>query len=167
MTFGDVYVQMSVPPLPAGTGLSQQKYTDLVKAAVNDLLTQNGMVGIRTTWIGRSDVPTDPAYNASYVMGLLDETDIDTSKVSLAAGPTSATEYCIVSTSEVYCYGGLTPTWTGSPASNPFVASVPLPNDNEVNVAIEFVVRWLQALESPPNVTLVTGGQGSSTSATS
>lgn len=162
MAFGDVFVQVVVPPQPQGAGHTHEEYMKRVKERLQQHLQKYSMTNVRTSWMGRADVPENPAQNAAYVKNLLVDTSIDTAYVVLTPEASDDTVYCIVSTSEFYCYSKLTGEWTGTAGDDPFVVTVPLDNGKQASVRLEFVVRWLQPLEGAPTVTVVTRGASGS-----
>jgi len=146
MAFGDVYVQVEVPAQPAGSTLSGEEYIDEIKEKLKDHFATSKIDPARANWSGRSDVPKDGSSYQSYLNGLLGDTDIDASKVTYTLPTVDETYYCVVSTSEFYCYSGtVQPVWSGESGKNPFERTFTLSDQSSVVVKLTFVVRWLQA----------------------
>lgn len=144
MALGDVIIELKVPPMPAGAQETHKQYVDKVKKTASVHFQGNGIEPPRYAWIGRYDIPEDPAEVPALVEEFLADSTINLGDYTFSLGETGGdTLYC-VSSGFMECYSSVIATPDTS-APNDFEFTVNLSGGESVDVPFHFVVRWRQS----------------------
>lgn len=144
MPFGDVQIQLRVPEQPSQSTMTGAEYIKAVTAAVDTRFDALKINAVRGNWVKRDDIPSSDSDAPSFVKGLLDDSNLDTSLYTFAlstAGQVNPIYVYCLGNSQLECYATVEVTPTSPGTTNELIIEVTLDQGLTVDVEIRFVMR--------------------------